>query len=112
MNLNISADRMELTPAMEEYVKAKTQKLWDHFEMISAHVRLSHDHELFVARADWAIAGKPIHIAESHADMYAAIDKLMKRSHENLTREKGRKAPAKKALRKLVNAALQEELRA
>lgn len=96
MNLNISARHFELTSAMESYAKAKFEKVWRHFDIVSTHLRLADDDGgAKLAQADIHIKGKDVHIEERASDLYAAIDKLAEAAHVALKREKerrGRKA--------------------
>lgn len=92
MNLNISARHFDLTPAMENYAKAKFEKVWKHFDIISAHLRLAEDDGgKKVAQADIHIKGKDLHIEECEVDLYAAIDRLSEATHVALKREKERR---------------------
>ena len=88
MNVCISAHHIEMTVALEDYVKEKMQKLWQHFEIISARFRLVADPAKKIAQADIQIKGKTVHIEESHEDMYAAIDKLINVLHQVLAKTK------------------------
>jgi putative sigma-54 modulation protein len=93
MNLNISARHFDLTPAMEGYAKTKFEKVWNHFDIISAHLRLADDDGgAKLAQADIHIKGKDLHIEEREPDLYAAIDKLAEATHVALKREKERRA--------------------
>lgn len=91
MNLNISARHVELTPAMESYAKSKFERVWKHFDVVSAHLRLIDEPSAKgekIAQADVRIKGKAIHLQEAHSDLYAAIDALADRAHLALSKEK------------------------
>lgn len=90
MNLTISARHLDLTEALENYVKLKLERVWSHFSIISATLRLANDQNKSVASADIAIKGKTLHIEESNEDMYAAIDRLVDAMHEALRKVKER----------------------
>ena len=100
MNLNISARHFDLTPAMESYARAKFEKVWKHFDIVSAHLRMAEDDGgAKVAQADIHIKGKDLHIEEREADLYAAIDKLAEATHVALKREKERRGRKKTAVK-------------
>lgn len=88
MNLTISARHLDLTAALEDYVKNKLAKVWNHFSVISATLRLASDQNKKIASADITIKGKVLHIEESSEDMYAAIDRLVDAMHEALRKVK------------------------
>lgn len=90
MNLTISARHLDLTEALEAYVKTKLERVWSHFAIISATLRLATDQNKKIASADIAIKGKVLHIEESSEDMYAAIDRLVDAMHEALRKVKER----------------------
>lgn len=93
MNLNISARHFDLTPAMESYAKSKFEKVWKHFEIVSAHLRLADgDGGTKLAQADIHIKGKDLHIEERDGDLYCAIDKLVSASHLALKKAKEKNA--------------------
>lgn len=93
MNLTITARHFELTPAIEAYANAKFEKIWKHFDIVSAQLRLAgEDGGVKVAQADLHLKGKDLHIEESEPDLYAAIDKLAHASHVALTKVKEKRA--------------------
>lgn len=93
MNLTTTARHFELTPAIEAYAKTKFEKVWSHFEIISAHLRLvDGDGGMRTAQADIQIKGKTLHIEEADQNLYAAIDKLVDASHQALKRVKEKRS--------------------
>ena len=97
MNLTITARHFELTTAIENYAKAKLDKVWSHFDdVVSAHVRLSDgDAGAKVAQADIHIKGKDLHIEEREGSLYAAIDRLADATHAALKKAKEKRDPAR-----------------
>ena len=88
MNLNISAHHLDLTEALESYVKEKIGKLDGHFDIVSMHLRLVSEPEGKLAKADIQLKGRKLHVEEAHGDMYAAIDKLAAALHTALAKAK------------------------
>lgn len=78
MNLKLIGSHLEITPALQEYVNTKFQRIARHTESaISITVTLSTDKTAQQAYADLHVAGKSMHGEASHKDMYAAIDLLV-----------------------------------
>lgn len=78
MQLHISGQQMEVTPALRDYVTAKLERIVRHFEhVIDVNVVLGVEKLLHKAEATVTIAQKVVHADASAADMYAAIDALV-----------------------------------
>ena len=93
MNLTINARHFEMTPTIEAYARGKFEKMWSHFDVVSAQLRLSSGAAgTKVATADIHIKGDKIHIEECADDLYAAIDKLAHATHVALSKAKDKKA--------------------
>lgn len=93
MNITITARHFELTPAVESYARGKFEKVWKHFEILSAQLRLSAgEGGTKSASADIRIKGKDVHIEEREEDLYAAIDKLASASHLALSKAKEKRS--------------------
>lgn len=100
MNLTTTARHFKLTPAIEAYAKGKFEKVWGHFEIISAQLRLvDGDGGMRTAQADIQIKGKTLHIEEADHNLYAAIDKLVDASHHALKRVKEKRSEPRGAER-------------
>ena len=77
MSINISGHHVEVTEAMEEYVKEKLVRLERHAEPItSGQVTLTLEKGRQLAEASLHVSGADFHATSSHDDMYAAIDLL------------------------------------
>ena len=77
MNLNLTGNHLEITPAIRAYVVAKLERVNRHFDhVIDVSVVLSVDKLQQRVEANVHVRGKDIHAQSIEADMYAAIDAL------------------------------------
>ncbi len=77
MNLNISGRHLEVTPAIEAYVKNKMARVSRHFDhVIDTQVMLSVERLKHTAEVTMRLRGKDIHCEADNDDLYAAIDLL------------------------------------
>lgn len=77
MNLNLTGNNVEITPAMREYVSSKIERATRYFDNImTINVTLSVDKLKQKAEAAVHLRGKEIFIEANSADMYASIDSL------------------------------------
>lgn len=77
MNLNISGRHLEVTPAIEAYVKTKMARVSRHFDhVIDTQVMLSVERLKHTAGVTMRLRGKDIHCEADNDDLYAAIDLL------------------------------------
>lgn len=92
MNLTISGNHLEVTPALREYVLTKLDRVTRHFDqVVDITVRLCVEKQKEKDRRQRAevnvrVKGKDIFVESSHEDLYAAIDTLM----DKLDRQVGR----------------------
>jgi putative sigma-54 modulation protein len=101
MQLNITGHHIELSPALNDYVKTKLQRVQRHFDhVVDAHFVLGLEKQLHRAEATIHVAGNKMHATSDHADMYAAIDltidkldRQVKRHKEKLTDHHPRVSP-------------------
>lgn len=78
MNLNLTGNHVEVTPAMREYVVSKISKITRHFDhVIDVSVILSVEKHKQKAEANVHVRGKDIFVEADGADMYASIDSLV-----------------------------------
>jgi putative sigma-54 modulation protein len=78
MNLNLTGNHLEITPAIRDYVVAKLERLTRHFDhVIDVNVVLSVDKLRQKIEANLHIRGKDLHAESIEPDMYAAIDALV-----------------------------------
>jgi len=77
MNLNITGHHVEVTAAINDYVKAKLDRVIRHFDNVtSVHVILSVEKLKQKAEVTLHVKGKDIFADSVDADLYAAIDAL------------------------------------
>ncbi len=94
MNLTISGHHLEVTPALRAYVLNKLDRVTRHFDqVVDITVLLSIEKLKEKTRRQKAevtvhLKRKDITIAQSSADLYAAIDQLMDRLDRQIGRYK------------------------
>ncbi|MHB8494672.1 MAG: ribosome hibernation-promoting factor, HPF/YfiA family [Casimicrobiaceae bacterium] len=77
MNLTLTGNHLEITPAIRAYVMTKIERVNRHFDhVIDVSVVLSVDKLQQRVEANVHVRGKDIHAQSIDADMYAAIDAL------------------------------------
>ncbi|GMU71202.1 MAG: ribosome-associated translation inhibitor RaiA [Burkholderiales bacterium] len=102
MNLNLTGNHLEITPAIRDYVVAKLDRVTRHFDhVIDVNVVLSVDKLRQKVEANLHIRGKDIHAESVEPDMYAAIDALADKLDRQVLKAKekrvdGRHDPAVK----------------
>ena len=78
MNLNLTGNHVEITPAMREYVTTKINKITRHFDhVIDVRVILSVEKHVQKAEANVHVKGKDIFVEADGDNMYASIDSLI-----------------------------------
>ncbi len=89
MNLNLTGNHVEITPAMRDYVNSKMDKITRHFDhVIEMNVILSVEKHKQKAEANVHIRGKDIFVEAEGADMYASIDSLVDKLDRQLLKNK------------------------
>lgn len=77
MNLSISGRHLEVTPAINAYVKNKMARVARHFDnVIDTQVVLSIERLNHMAEVTMRLRGKDIHCEATDENLYAAIDLL------------------------------------
>jgi putative sigma-54 modulation protein len=77
MQLNVTGQNIEITPALRGYVEKKLERIERHFEqVINVHCVLSVEKLRRKAEATVQVTGNSIHADSIEQDMYAAIDLL------------------------------------
>ncbi len=89
MQINITGHHVELTDALNDYVRTKFDKLERHFDNITnTQVTLSVEKQRQQAEADIHLAGGQIFATHEHDDMYAAIDGLVDKLDRQIIKHK------------------------
>jgi len=89
MNLKLTGNHVEITPAMREYVTSKISKVTRHFDhVIDVSVILSVEKHKQKAEANLHIRGKDIFVEANGTDMYASIDSLIDKLDRQVLRHK------------------------
>ena len=92
MNLNLTGQRLEITPAIRAYVVSKLERVNRHFDhVIDVSVVMSVDKLRQKIEANVHVRGKDIHAESVDADMYAAIDALADKLDRQVLRHKEKK---------------------
>jgi putative sigma-54 modulation protein len=77
MQLEVSGQHLEITPALRSYVSRRFERLSRHFEgVIDVHCVLSVEKLRHMAEATISVPGSKIHADAAEENMYAAIDAL------------------------------------
>jgi putative sigma-54 modulation protein len=77
MNLNLTGNHIEITPALRDYVTSKLERVTRHFDhVIDVNVVFSVDKLRQKVEANLHVRGRDIHAESVEPDMYAAIDAL------------------------------------
>jgi len=89
MQINITGHHLELSPALNDYVKTKMQRIQRHFDhVVDAHFVLGTERQVFRAEANVHVTGSTVHATSEHEDMYAAIDLMFDKLDRQVTRHK------------------------
>ena len=77
MNLNLTGNHLNITPAIRDYVLSKLERVNRHFDhVIDVNVVMSVDKLQHKIEVNLHTRGKDIHAEAIEEDMYAAIDVL------------------------------------
>lgn len=94
MNLTISGNHLELTPAIREYVQNKLERITRHFDhvidvtVILGVEQLADKTRRQRAEMNLRLKGKVLHIESFAQDLYAAIDTLIDKVDRQVLRHK------------------------
>jgi len=89
MQINITGQHIDVTPALRDYVREKFDRVEHHFDnIIDVKVILSVVKETHQAEATIKVPGKLLFADASDQDMYAAIDALTDKLDRQVRRYK------------------------
>ncbi len=89
MNLTLTGNHLDVTPALRDYVVAKLDRITRHFDhVIDVNVVLAVDKLQHKAEVNLHARGKDIHVEAIEADMYAAIDMLIDKLDRQVVKHK------------------------
>lgn len=89
MNLKLTGNHVEVTPAMRDYVTSKISKITRHFDhVIDVNVILSVEKHKQKAEANLHVRGKDIFVEADGPDMYASIDSLVDKLDRQVIKHK------------------------
>ena len=92
MQVSISGQNLEVTPALREYVADKLERISRHYDSVmTAHVVLHVEKSRHRAEATVSASGATLHAAADAADMYAAIDALADKLQRQLLKHKDKR---------------------
>ncbi len=96
MNLTISGHHLEVTPALDSYVKTKLDRITRHFDqVVDIKVLLTVEKQKEKERRQRAecnihVKGNDLFAESSHEDLYAAVDELVDKLDRQVMRHKDR----------------------
>ena len=96
MNLTISGHHLETTPALNNYVKTKLDRITRHFDqVVDIKVLLTVEKQKEKDRRQRAecnihVKGNDLFAESSHEDLYAAVDDLVDKLDRQVVRHKDR----------------------
>ncbi len=89
MQINISGHHVELSTALQDFIRTKMQRIERHFDhVMEVHVVLGTERQLQKAEATIHVAGNNLHAESEHNDMYAAIDLLIDKLDRQVRKHK------------------------
>ena len=93
MNMNLTGNHLEITPAIRDYVVGKLDRVTRHFDhVIDVSVVMSVDKLQHKVEANLHTRGKDIHVEAVEADMYAAIDALADKLDRQVVKHKEKRS--------------------
>ena len=91
MNLELTGNHLDITPAIRSYVIGKLDRITRHFDhVIDVHVVLQVEKLDQRIEANVHLSGKDIHVQCNDGDMYAAIDSLIDKLDRQVLKHKER----------------------
>ncbi len=89
MQLNLSGQNIDITPALRDYAQTKSERLTRHFDHITQlHIVLSVEKLRQKADATIHVPGTSLNASAEHEDMYAAIDAMLDKLDRQVRKHK------------------------
>ncbi|MCK5720593.1 MAG: ribosome-associated translation inhibitor RaiA [Thiomargarita sp.] len=89
MQLNLTGQHIEITPALRTHVINKIERLERHFDHVTnMHVVLSVEKLVHKAEATLHVSGANLFANAEHEDMYAAVDSLVDKLDRQIKKHK------------------------
>ncbi|KAA3621625.1 MAG: ribosome-associated translation inhibitor RaiA [Proteobacteria bacterium] len=89
MQISISGQHLDVTPALREHIEEKLEKISRHFDHVtSTHVVLQVEKNRHKAEATINARGIQFHAAAEAGDMYAAIDSMTSKLDRQVLKHK------------------------
>lgn len=89
MQIKIDGHHVDITPALQDYVQTKLERIERHFDhVVDVHVVLGVEKQRQKAEATVHVAGNNIHAHSEHDDMYAAIDLMLDKLDRQVRKHK------------------------
>jgi putative sigma-54 modulation protein len=115
MKLIITTHNIDLTGAIENYVRDRLEKL-DHYDpqIIDARVILEHDHaripkKQFKCAVRLSIPGRDLFAEDTESDLYKAIDKVAKKIEQQIRTRHNKRLAKKQRAASIGKRILREE---
>ncbi|MBS1269570.1 MAG: Ribosome hibernation promoting factor [Gammaproteobacteria bacterium] len=91
MQITISGQHMDVTPALREYVNSKMERIERHFDHVSrSNVVLNAETTRHCAEVTVSTKGATLHANAEADDMYAAIDAMIDKLDNQVRKQKGK----------------------
>ena len=89
MQINLTGNHVDITPALRDYVEAKLGRVERHFDHVTdVHVILSIEKQRQKAEGNIHVSGATLYADAEHDDMYAAIDLMMDKLDRQVKKHK------------------------
>jgi len=93
MQITITGQHLDITPALREYVSEKMSRISRHFDHVTtARVVLHVEKQRHLAEATMNASGATLHAGGEAADMYAAIDALINKLDRQVKKHKEKRS--------------------
>jgi putative sigma-54 modulation protein len=89
MNLHLTGQHLQITPAIRDYLELKLARITHHFDhVIDVNIIMSVEKLRQKVEASVHVRGKDIFCESTDSDMYAAIDSMIDKLDRNIIKHK------------------------